>query len=86
VEDDGDGARNKVQAMNEMSASNIQNYSLAFFKCVPLSADSAFVSYEITMTFPLRSANRFKRLFISEVWLKRAGQWKARHYQETRVR
>jgi hypothetical protein len=86
VEDDGNGERNKLHALDEVAASNIQNYSLTFFKCLPLSADSAFVSYEITMEFPAKSVNRFKRLFISELWLKRTGQWKARHYQETRVR
>lgn len=86
VEDDGNGERNKIQAMNEVSASNIQSYSLAFFKCLAPSPDSAFVSYEITMEFPVRSVNRFKRSLIGELWLKRAGQWKARHYQETHVR
>jgi hypothetical protein len=86
VEDDGNGERNKIQAMNEVAASNIQNYSLAFFKCLTLSPDSAFVSYEITMEFPVRSVNRYKRSLVGELWLKRGGQWKARHYQETHVR
>ena len=86
MEDDGDGERNKIHAMNEVVASNIQNYSLAFFKSFPLSADSAFVTYEITMEFPVKSVNRFKRLLVSELWLKRGGQWKSRYYQETRVR
>jgi hypothetical protein len=86
VEDDGDGARNKIHVTNEVAASNIQSYSLSFFKCLPLSPDSAFVTYEITMEFPAKSVNRYKRLLVGELWLKRDGQWKARHYQETRVR
>jgi hypothetical protein len=58
VEDDGDGARNKIHAVGEVAASNIQNYSLSFFKCLPLSPDAAFVTYEVTMEFPARAVNR----------------------------
>jgi ketosteroid isomerase-like protein len=86
VEDDGDGARNKIHAVGEIAASNIQNYSLAFFKCVPLSPQAAFVTYEVTMEFPTRAVNRLKRLLVGELWIERDGRWRARHYQETRVR
>jgi ketosteroid isomerase-like protein len=86
VEDDGDGARNKIQAMNEVPASNIRNYTLAFFKFIPLAPEAAYVTYEITMEFPLKAAARYKRVLITEIWIKRDGQWRARHYQETRVK
>jgi hypothetical protein len=86
VEDDGDGARNKIHAVNEIAASNVHNYSLAFFKVFPVGPDTVFVTYEVTMEFPPKAVNRFKRLLISEVWIKRNGQWKAWHYQETRVK
>jgi len=86
VEDDGDGARNKIHAVNEIAASNVHNYSLAFFKVFPVAPDTVFVTYEITMEFPPKAVNRFKRVLISEVWIRRGGQWKAWHYQETRVK
>ncbi len=57
VEDDGEGERNKIHAVNEIDASNIYNY-----------------------------LNRYKRVLVGELWLKRGGQWKERHYQETRVK
>ena len=86
VEDDGDGARNKTHAVNEVPASNVRNYSLAFFKFIPLAPDAAFVTYEITMEFSPKAAVRYKRVLVTEIWIKRDGQWKARHYQETRVK
>jgi len=86
VEDDGEGERNKIHAVNEVDASNIYNYSLAFFQLLPLAPDVAFVRYEITMEFPLKAVNRYKRVLVGELWLKRGGQWKERHYQETRVK
>jgi hypothetical protein len=86
VEDDGDGARNKIHSVNEVPASNIHNYSLAFFKFFSLAPDAAFITYEITMEFSPKAALRFKRVLITEIWIKRDGQWKARHYQETRVK
>jgi len=86
VEDDGDGARNKIHAVNEVPASNIRNYTLAFFKFIPLAPEAAYVTYEITMEFPLKATARYKRVLIIEIWIKRDGQWKARHYQEARVK
>jgi len=86
VEDDGEGERNKIHAVNEVDASNIYNYSLAFFQLLPLAPDVAFVRYEITMEFPPKAVNRYKRVLVGELWLKRGGQWKERHYQETRVK
>ena len=86
VEDDGDGARNKLHAVNEAERSNIYNYSMAFFDPNPLGPDAAFVTYEVTMEFPPKVAFRFKRIYITEIWVKHGGEWKELHYQETRVK
>ena len=86
VEVDGKGERTKLQAMNEMSAQNVSNYTLWGMKLIPLGADAAFVIYESTIQFPPKSAIRYSRVYISELWVKRAGQWKELHYQETHVK
>jgi hypothetical protein len=86
VEDDGNGERNKIQAIAEIDRSNIFNYSMSFFNSAPLAPDAAFVRYEITMEFPPKAVFRYKRIYVTEIWLMREGQWKARHYQETRVK
>jgi hypothetical protein len=86
VEVDGKGERTKLQALAELSDTNVFNYTLWGFKVIPAGPDAALIIYESTIQFPSKSAVRFSRVYISELWLKRAGQWKEVHYQETHVK
>ena len=86
VEVDGRGERNKTQAVNELAEQNVFNYTLWGYKLIPLGPDAALVIYESTMQFPPKAQIRYSRVYISEVWVKRAGQWKELHYQETHVK
>ena len=86
VEDDGNGERNKIQAIAEIDRSNIFNYAASFFDLLPLAPDVAFVRYEVTMQFPPKAVVRYKRVLATEIWLKRGGEWKLCRYQETRVK
>jgi len=86
VEVDGQGERTKTQAINEMVNGNVYNYTLWGFKLIPLGPDTDFVIYEVTLQFPPRSVLRYSRVYVTELWVKRAGEWKELHYQETHVR
>lgn len=86
VATDGKGERNKIQSINDLNYSNVSNFTLWGFKLTPLGEDSAMAIYEVTMLFPPKSAIRYSRLYITELWMKRADQWKIVHYQETRVK
>ena len=86
VEVDGTGERSKIQAINELAAGNVFNYTLWGFRVTPLGPDATFVIYEVTMQFPPKSVLRYSRLYISELWVKRNGEWKELHYQETHVK
>src|SRR5579863_1094767 len=86
VEVDGRGERNKIQAMNEVADTNVFNYTLWGFKLIPAGPDAALVIYEVTLQFPPKSAVRYSRIYISALWVKRGGQWKEVHYQETHVK
>jgi hypothetical protein len=86
VEDDGQGMRDKNAAASEIDRSVVTSYNLFAFRVLPLNPNAALVTYELTMLFPPKAQVRFKRVLISELWLKRDGQWKMRYYQETRVR
>jgi Domain of unknown function (DUF4440) len=86
VEVDGRGERTKIQALNELVDTNVFNYTLWGLKVIPLGTDAAFVIYESTMQFPPKSVVRYSRVYIGELWVKRAGQWKELHYQETHVK
>jgi hypothetical protein len=86
IEVDGKGERTKIQSMSELSEGNIANYTLWGFKLIPLGSDAALAIYEVTIQFPPRSEVRYSRLYITELWMKRSGEWKEVHYQETRVK
>jgi Domain of unknown function (DUF4440) len=86
VEVDGKGERNKLQAVAELSDQNVSSYTLWGMKLIPLGSDSAFVVYESTIQFPPKSVVRFSRVYVGELWVKRGGQWKELHYQETHVK
>ena len=86
VEDDGQGQRTKAAVLGEIDRSNIYKYFLFGFKALPLNPDAALVTYELTTQFPPSAQVRLKRVLISELWVKRDGQWKRRYYQETRVK
>jgi hypothetical protein len=86
VEADGRGERNRIQAVNELPATNVFNYTLFGFKLIPVGTDAALVIYEVTMEFPPRSTVRYSRVYISALWVKRVGEWKEVHYQETNVK
>jgi hypothetical protein len=90
VEVDNKGERSKAQALNELVDQNVFNYTLWGFKMIPLgpeaAPDAALLIYEVTMQFPPKSQVRYSRVYITELWLKRSGQWKEVHYQETHVK
>src|SRR5208337_2091975 len=86
VEVDNRGERTKIQAINEVVDGNVYDYSLWGFKLIPLGPNAAFVIYEVTMQFPPKAAVRYSRVYISKLWVKRDGQWKELHYQETHVK
>jgi hypothetical protein len=86
VEVDGRGEQNKIQALSELANLNVFNYTLWGLKLVPAGPDAALLIYECTMQFPPHAQLRYSRVYISELWVKRAGQWKELHYQETRVK
>jgi uncharacterized protein DUF4440 len=86
VEVDARGERNKIQSINEVSNLNVYNYNLWGFKVTPLGPDAAFVVYEVTIQFPPKSVVRYSRIYVTELWVKRGGQWRELHYQETQVK
>lgn len=86
VEDDGQGMRKKNTTVGEVDQSVVSKYYLVALQVLPLGADAALVTYELTIEFPPKTPVRIKRVLVSELWLKRDGKWKLRYYQETRAR
>ncbi len=86
VESDGDGARNRIKAVNELADSFVVDYHLQMFRTYALAPNLTYVRYENTMEFPAKSAQRYKRFWIGEIWVKQGSDWKLWRYQETPVK
>lgn len=86
VEVDGQGERTKTQAINEVVNGNVYDYTFWGYKLIASTPDQAFVVFEITMKFPPKSVVHFSRVYIGELWVKRNGEWKELHYQETHIK
>jgi len=86
VEADGGGERYKWKALSELQESAVTDFTLSFLKVTPLCTDAVFARYEVFIKFPPKSTVRFEKILVGEIWVNREGQWKALHYQETRVK
>jgi hypothetical protein len=86
VEADAQGERYKWKALSELQQSNVADFTLSFLKVTPLCADAVFARYEVFIKFPAKSGVPFEKVLVGEIWVKREGQWKSLHYQETRVK
>lgn len=86
VQIDARGERNRIQSMNDLADQMPFTYTLERLKVLPLGPDAAFVIYEVTMQYSPKAQLRFSRVYIGELWVKRSGQWKLLHYQETHVK
>jgi len=86
VEADGDGERSKTRMLREVEHSMYTSYNLSFLKVIPLGPEAAFVRYEAFFRFPVKAGVPFEKVLIGEIWVKRGGEWRAIHYQETRVK
>ena len=86
VEAEGGGERYKWKALSELQESAVTDFTLSFLKVTPLCTDAVFARYEVFVKFPPKATVRFEKILVGEIWVKREGQWKALHYQETRVK
>jgi hypothetical protein len=86
VEADAQGERYKWKALSELQQSSVVDATLSFLKVTQLCPDAAFARYEVFIKFPPKSAVLFEKVLVGEIWVKREGQWKSLHYQETRVK
>ena len=86
VEADGGGERYKWKALSELQQSAVSDFTLSFLQVTPLCPNAAFARYEVFIKFPTKAAVRFEKVLVGEIWVKRKGQWKSLHYQETRVK
>jgi hypothetical protein len=83
---DSAGTRNRSEAIQEIATSRVSDVLLSRFDARPLGGDAAMLTYEASLSFSPPASVRFLRVYVTEIWIRRGGEWKAIHYQETRVK
>lgn len=86
VEEDGQGERTKTVVLREVGESVVHEYSVQLFRVDPISPGAQLVTYENVIQFPPGARSRFEKIFITEIWVKRNGEWKSWRYQATKVK
>jgi len=86
VEEDGQGERTKTVVLREVGESVVHDYHVQLFRVDPIAPGARLVTYENVIQFPPGAGIRFEKIFISEIWVKRNGEWKSWRYQATKVK
>jgi Domain of unknown function (DUF4440) len=83
---DGKGAHDKAAVLKEMDNISLKSYSLADFKVTPIGPDAALITYRAKVE-GTNSGQDFKSdMDVTEVRVKRGGQWKELRYHESEIK
>jgi ketosteroid isomerase-like protein len=87
VEIDGEGPHEKQASVSEVSAGTLRSYSLKDFKVTALCANVALATYmaETDGTLPNGKVTH-GTVAVTEVWIRRANEWKALRYHESELK
>jgi ketosteroid isomerase-like protein len=82
--EDGQGEHDLKGALDSMGQVTVNSYTLSDFKLRSMSPDAAMLTYNAQVNLTMGGGKpEDMKLYVSDVWVKRAGQWKSLHYQET---
>ncbi len=81
---DGKGGRDKQSTVNSVDEITLHRYSLSNFKLTKVSGDAALLTYDAEMNLSIgKGKPEDAKIYVGDLWVKRGGQWKSLHYQET---
>jgi hypothetical protein len=83
---DGNGERDLKGTLDSMSEITITAYSLSDFKLAKLGSDAVLLRYKATANYTIGTQAIAGKLAVSDIWLRRDGQWKSLRYQETEMK
>jgi hypothetical protein len=83
---DGQGPHDKVATLPIMHSMTINSYTLSNFKFTSLGPTAGLATYKADLDMVMGPQSGRVGLAVAEVWVKREGDWKLLHYQETEVK
>lgn len=87
VEIDGERPHEKQASVSEVGAGSLRSYSLKDFKVKPLCASVALATYMAETDGTLPNGKVIHgTVAVTEVWVRRANEWKALRYHESELK
>jgi ketosteroid isomerase-like protein len=87
VEIDGKGPHDKKASVAEVEAGTLNSYSLNDLKVIALGANSALATYTANTDGKMPDGKIVHgTVAVTEVWVRRAGNWKNLRYHESELR
>jgi ketosteroid isomerase-like protein len=87
VEIDGKGPHDKKASVSDVKAGTLDRYSLGDIRVTPLGPDSALATYTADTDGTMPDGREVHAtVAVTEVWVRRAGDWKALRYHESELR
>ena len=83
---DGNGDRDLQGAVDSMKNITIISYSLSNFKLTPICSNVVLLRYQAAASYTVGAQAFSGKLAVSDIWVKRGGQWKSFHYHETEMK
>jgi len=86
VEIDGQGPHDKNFCVAEVRAGTLNSYSLKDLKVIPLGANAALATYTVNADGIMPDGKIVhSTIAATDVWVKRAGNWKNLRYHESEL-
>jgi len=87
VEIDGKGPHDKKASVAEVTAGTLNSYSLNDLKVIALGTNSALATYTANTDGTMPDGKKVHgTVVVTEVWVRRAGEWKNLRYHESELR
>jgi ketosteroid isomerase-like protein len=87
VEIDGQGPHDKNASVREVTAGTLNSYSLNDLKVIALGANSALATYTANTDGTMPDGKIVHgTVAVTEVWVRRAGNWKNLRYHESELK
>lgn len=78
--------RDKAAAIKDMPSIKLDSYALSNMKITMLGPDAALATYQAKVSFTADGKKVSPMLAITDVWVKRGGEWKDLRYQESEIK
>jgi len=78
--------RDKATSIKDVSSLKLDSYTLSPIKVTQLGPDAAMATYTAKVSFTADGKKMTPNMAVTEIWVKRGGEWKNLRYQESEIK